>query len=117
MKLNFNANYTRYSTLVLLLGLSSLAPRAAFAASDACCGNPLSCFCFKAENGDWLKGGLIKVPQNAQTKGLQFKEVSFVLDSRRKTSDVKGKPHCGAGVWAGPDGTGGCTPGLPDFLK
>ena len=42
--------------VALLFLAAGLMPSLAYAKSDACCGDPLTCFCFKAENGDWLKG-------------------------------------------------------------
>ncbi len=60
-----------YMTVMLLM-LGGMSMGVTYAASDACCGKP-DCFCFKAENGDWLKGTSIAIPRNAQTKGEQFR--------------------------------------------
>lgn len=119
----------KISIVILTLVMGSMVTSAAYGASDACCGDPLSCFCYKAENGDWLKGTLSKIPSKVQTKGLQFKETGH-LDTTSKAqpqssgsvkSDIfdrwgkmKTKKDCdtGGGVWAGEDGKGSCTPGL-----
>lgn len=61
--------------VALLFLAAGLVPSLAYAASDACCGDPLSCFCYKDENNDWKKGTLaVKIPAKAQTKGEKFKE-------------------------------------------
>lgn len=106
----------QYSSLALLLGLGGFAPQAAQAKSDACCGDIPTCFCYKAENGDWLKGGLVKLPASTQTVGLQFKPAS-VLQNHQKVVITKTDCNTGTAVWAGPDGKGGCTPGFPGLRK
>lgn len=68
---------------------AGLLPSLAYAASDACCGDPLTCFCYKAENGDWRKGGVRKIPPNAQTKGLQFKERDLSKEALKEGAKAK----------------------------
>lgn len=83
--------------------MSSMVSSAAYAASDVCCGDPLTCFCFKDVNDDWKRGGQT-IPKGAQTKGSQFKQPQAYSSFRTKDS-------CGNGgwVWAGSDGKGECT--------
>lgn len=111
------------SMVVMTLVVGHMMTSAAYAASDACCGAP-TCFCYKAENGDWKKGTtMFKIPANAETKGLQFKEAGR-LDADKKAQPqgnekqtifdrwgLKTKEACkaGGGVWAGPDGNGSCS--------
>lgn len=75
--------------VVLLFLAAGLMPSLAYAKSDACCGDPLTCFCFKAENGDWLKGGVRKIPPKAQTKGLQFKDRDLSKDALKEGTKAK----------------------------
>ena len=79
----------RICMAVLSLLGAGIVPGVAHAKSDACCGDPLTCFCYKAENGDWLKGGLAKIPEKAQTKGLKFKERDL---SAAALKDSKAEP-------------------------
>ena len=114
------------SIVALSLVMSSMVPSAAYAASDVCCGDPLECFCFKDGNGDWTRGGLAKIPPNAQTKGLQFKEAAELSPDKKappqgnesvkskifdRWGNLKTKKDCdkAVGVWAGEDGKGECT--------
>jgi len=108
----------KISIVSLLFVMSSLATSAAYAVSDACCGDPLTCFCYKAENGDWKKGELAKIPPKAQTKGLQFKEAGQLTANKKTQAEIfdrwgkmKTKVSCetGGGIWAGEDGKGSCT--------
>ena len=106
--------------------MSSMVSSAAYAVSDVCCGDPLTCFCFKDGNGDWKKGGRAKPPSNAETKGLQFKEAAQPSADKKAQSqgnesvkkeifdrwgEFKTKKDCdkAVGVWAGEDGKGECT--------
>ena len=122
MKFNLSASHASNTACILLLGMSSLMSSAAYAASDACCGDPLTCFCYKAENGDWKKGGLAKIPPKAQTKGLQFKEAGHLTTDKKtqavssetifdRWGNLKTKKACdvGGGVWDGGTGQVGCT--------
>ena len=44
--------------------------------------------------------------------------VSFLPQNGGQKTVLAGpRPTCSAGVWAGPEGKGGCTPGLPDVLR
>ena len=61
--------------VALLSVVMSLIATSAFAYSDACCGDPLSCFCFKAEDGGWHKGTSMRIKPGTPTKGLQFRTV------------------------------------------
>lgn len=80
----------RMAALVLMAAGSM--PGAALAASDACCGDPLTCFCYKDTAGDWKKGGLAaKIPPKAQTKGEKFKERDL-SKAALKVEDKKAKP-------------------------
>jgi hypothetical protein len=114
------------SIVALSLVMSSMVSSAAYAVSDVCCGDPLTCFCFKDGNGDWKKGGWAKPPPNAQTKGLQFKEAAQLSADKTEQpqgnesvktkifdrwGNLKTKKDCGTGggVWAGEDGKGECT--------
>ena len=106
--------------------MSSMVSSAAYAVSDTCCGDPLTCFCFKDGNGDWKKGGRAKPPSNAETKGLQFKEADQLSADKKpqpqgnesvkkkifdRWGELKTKKDCdkAVGVWAGEDGKGECT--------
>jgi len=77
----------KFCAVALLFVISNMVTSVAFAKSDACCGEPLTCFCYKAENGDWLRGHyLANVPPKADTKGLQFKERDMKQQPARKAA-------------------------------